>query len=304
MKKIILTGIILSAVVLITGCTVPKKTTGIGTEAAKLKVEQFIKDGGGNATVKEVTEEGDLYKVVIDANNQDMITYVSKDGTKFFPQAIDFAEAQKQIEEARKQEEEANKEIPKTDRPAVDLYVMSFCPYGNKAEDTLQPVYNLLKNKADFNFYYIVTADGDKVTSLHGQPEVDQNEREACVLKNDGKDKWMSFVTYINANCGSDGSCWEKGAQSLGIDTAKVTSCVASQGTSLMKADAEASNAAGASGSPTMRINGVQTKTVYQYGNSEEYKKVICGAFNTAPAECSQELSSTTSTAESGSCGS
>lgn len=306
MKKIYLLGILTLAVILVAGCDykVTKKDTGIGAEAAKAKVEKLIQDSGGNATVKEVTEDGDLYKIIVSANGQDQPVYITKDGTKFIQQAISFEDIEKQQAEAKKKVGEQNKEIPKTDKPEVNLYVMSFCPYGNKAEDTLKPVYDLLKDKVDFNFHYIVTASGDKITSLHSQPEVDQDEREACVMKNYGKGKWIDFVTYVNANCGSDGSCWETGAKSLGIDTSKINSCVSSEGTALMKADAEASNSAGASGSPTMIVNGQQTQAVYQYGNSEAYKKIICDAFNTAPPECSQTLSAQTSTTQGGSCGS
>jgi glutaredoxin len=280
------------------------KDTGIGTEAAKAKVEALIKDSGGQATVKEVVEDGDLYKITVSFNGQEQPAYVTKDGTKFIQQAVTFEEIEKQKEEAKKQQEEAAKPAPKNDKPVVDLYVMSFCPYGNKAEDTMKSVYVLLKNKVDFNFRYIVSVEGDKITSLHGQPEVDQNEREACVLRDYGKGKWLDFVSYVNTNCGSDGKCWEAGARSLGVDTAKVSACMASSGMALMKTDAEVSAAAGASGSPTMIINGQNSQAVYQYGNSEAYKKAICDAFNTAPEECSKTLSSETSTTQGGSCGS
>lgn len=309
MRKMVFLGLILMVVVFLAGCDykVAKKDTDIGTEAAKAKVETLIKDSGGAATVKEVTEDGDLYKIVVSANGQDQPVYITKDGTKFIQQAISFEDIEKQKAEAKKQEEEASKPAPKSDKPEVNLYVMSFCPYGNKAEDTLKPVYNLLKDKVDFNFHYIVTVEGDKISSLHGQPEVNQNEREACVLKNYGKGKWLDFVTYVNKNCGTvqlAGACWEAGAKSLGIDTAKISACVSSDGLALMKENADVSNAAGASGSPTLTINEKTAQAVYQYGNSEAYKKAICDAFNTAPAECAQELSSQTSTAEGGSCGS
>ncbi len=277
---------------------------GITKDEAKAKIEALIKDGGGAATVKEVTEDGDLYKITVNANGQDQPVYVTKDGTKFIQQAISFNEIAKQQEEAKKQQEDASKPAPKSDKPAVDLFVMSFCPYGNKAEDTLKSVYVLLKDKVNFNFHYIVTVEGDKISSLHGQKEVDQDEREACVLKNYGKGRWLDFVSYVNANCGSDGKCWEAGAKSMAVDTAKISACVSSEGLALMKADAEISSAAGASGSPTMAVNGQTTQAVYQYGNSEAYKKAICDAFNTAPAECSKTLSSETSTAPGGSCGS
>lgn len=277
--------------------------SGVSAEEAKAKVEKLIGENNPGVMVKGVTEESGLYKVTIGVESQpDQYAYVTKDGKKFIQQAIEFSEIEKQQEEQKKADEEANKPVEKSDKPTVDLYVMSFCPYGNKAEDTLKPAYDLLKDKANFNFHYIVTSSGDDIQSLHGAKEVDQDEREACVLKNYGKDKWFSLATYVNANCGSDGSCWEAGAKAGGMDTVKINDCVKKEGVALMKADEEASNNAKASGSPTMRINGVSTKAVYQYGNSEAYKKAICDAFTAAPEECGQALSEATSTAQGGSC--
>ena len=40
-------------------------------------------------------------------------------------------------------------------KPQIDFYVMSYCPYGNQAEEAIEPVYNLLKNKADFKPHYV-----------------------------------------------------------------------------------------------------------------------------------------------------
>jgi hypothetical protein len=279
---------------------------------AKNKVEEFINknlmQGGTKANISSVTKENGMFKVMVEIGEgkqkQEITSYLSVDGSKFFPSVMDIAETEKKIAGQAEAEAKPVAEIPKTDKPTVDLFVMSFCPFGNKAEDTIKPVYDLLKNKVSFNFHYIVSSEGDSIKSLHGEKEVVQNEREACVLKDYGKDKWVSFVTYVNTNCGSDGACWETGAKNLGINVAKVTACVASNGVALMKADEKVSVEAGASGSPTMTINGVETKVVYQYGNSEEYKKIICESFNKAPAECAKVLSSGTATAEGGSCGS
>lgn len=272
-----------------------------GKKQAQEKVVNFVENNlvqpGTKVEVKETTFENGLYKVVIKVGAQEVPTYLTQDGKTFFPQGIDLSEAEKKNEEAQK-----SAEIPKSDRPQVDLFVMSFCPFGNKAEDTMKPVYELLKGKVDFNFRYIVSSSGDKIQSLHGEKEVVQNEREACVLKLAGKDKWMNFVTYVNAKCGTDGACWEAGARSLGINTAQVNACVKSDGVALMKADEQISSAAGANGSPTMLINGTETRVVYQYGNSEGYKQAICGAFNVAPEECSKALASNTATAQGGSC--
>lgn len=45
----------------------------------------------------------------------------------------------------------------KSAKPEVKFFVMSFCPYGNRAEEGLEPVYQLLKNKVDFKPQYIVS---------------------------------------------------------------------------------------------------------------------------------------------------
>lgn len=317
-KKILLLAAVIIAIVVIGGwksgkISWPKfsslisKPKTLTAEEAKAKVADYINNNlmqaGTTAEIKNISEEGGVFKIELTAGKQDVTAYMTKDGTKFFPNALDMEKDLKKETDKASAEEEPAREIVKSDKPAVELFVMSFCPFGNKAEDTLKPAYELLKNKVDFNFHYIVNIDGDAIKSLHGEKEVAQNEREACVLKNYGKDKWINFVTYVNTNCGNDGSCWETGAKNAGLDTAKISACVSSQGLDLMKADAQISNDNGATGSPTMFINGVETKAVYQYGNSEAYKQAICGAFNTAPSECSQTLSSATSTAEGGSCG-
>ncbi len=290
-NRIAILSVLVLLVVLIGGLAFFRyyKQNNVGAEAIKSKIETLLKDQGGE--VSEVVSDGDLFKVtILIGGKQQPSFFVTKDGKKLIQDVITFEEIEKQKAEAKKQEEESNRPVPKAEKPQVDLYVMSFCPYGNKAEDTMKPVYDLLKNKVDFNFHYIVTVEGSDVQSLHGPKEVVKNEREACVLRDYGKDKWFAFVTYVNAKCGSDGSCWEAGAKSLGLNSVKINDCVSKDGLSLMMANGEASTEAGASGSPTMIINGISSKVAYQYGKPETYKKAICDAFNVAPAECAKVL--------------
>ncbi len=50
----------------------------------------------------------------------------------------------------------------KSDKPKLQFFVMSFCPYGNQIEDVLKPVVDLFGDKADIQPQYIF----DKVTDL------------------------------------------------------------------------------------------------------------------------------------------
>jgi glutaredoxin len=277
--------------------TVANDILGIITESIKLQ------GGTGNASLVSVTEESGLYKITLSIDGTDTPFYATEDGKLFMNSYGQISDIKAQLSASASQQQPAT--VPKTDKPKIELFVMSFCPYGNQAENTMQSVYNLLKDSTDFNVHYIVNVNGNVTNSLHGQPEVDEDQREACILKEYGLDKWWTFTVYVNNNCGGSGSCWENASKAAGIDADKINDCVSKSGLDLMKAEAAATDSAGASGSPTLIINGVKSSAVYQYGNSEAYKEAICSAFNTPPAGCSQNLgASSVSASSSGSCGS
>jgi len=261
-------------------------------------INSYLLGAGSTATLVNVTTEKGLYKIVLNIGGKEYDSYVTTDGALLFPSTVDMTQTPAQTTD----QTTTPQNITKSDKPTVDLYVMSFCPYGNKAEDTLYPVYSLLKDKVDWSIHYIVSANGDAISSLHGQPEVDEDKREVCVKRDYGLDAYWKFVEYVNKNCGSDGSCWKDAAKDAGADADKVQACFDKDGLALLKAEAAATSAAGASGSPTMFINGVTTQSVYQYGQSDAYKDTICSAFTTAPSECATALNNTASTV-SGSCG-
>jgi len=52
-----------------------------------------------------------------------------------------------------------------SDKPELDFYVMSFCPYGNQIETTLRPIFDLLGDKATIRPRYIFEKiEGDLAT--------------------------------------------------------------------------------------------------------------------------------------------
>jgi len=279
---------------------VPIQTTGVITKvdtlALKSKVQDYINsnlltDPNVSAKITDVNDAGNgLYSLGFEIYEGTSVVssgvIYSNDEKLLIGNAFDLNMPLPKPETP----EPVATQVVKSDKPVVDLYVMSFCPYGNKAEDTLLPAYNLLKEEVDFNVHFIVSTSGDTVSSLHGNPEVVQDEREACVLKNYDFSTWLNFAVYVNDTCGSNGSCWEDAAAEYKIDTKTITDCVANEGVALMKENEAASNAAGAQGSPTMIINGVETTAVYNYSNSEAYKAAICNAFNVAPTDCNVAL--------------
>ncbi len=64
----------------------------------------------------------------------------------------------------------------KSSKPELKFFVMSFCPYGNQAEDTLRPVYDLLKDKADFTPQYIFS----KIDNLASYCQTSNGDSSQC----------------------------------------------------------------------------------------------------------------------------
>lgn len=85
-----------------------------------------------------------------------------------------------------------------------------------------------------------------------------------------------------------------------GIDTARIETCASGQeGIALLKSDESDANRNGATGSPTLIINGV---TYYGARTPEAYKQGICNSFITAPVECNTTLSGSAAATASGAC--
>jgi hypothetical protein len=105
---------------------------------AKVKAKDFIQGNlvqeGTEVEVKGVSEESDLYKITVSVQGQEIDSYITKDGKNFFPQVMNIEEFKKQKEAQAKAEEEKNKPVPKSEKPKVEAFVMSYCPYGTQVQ--------------------------------------------------------------------------------------------------------------------------------------------------------------------------
>jgi len=181
--------------------------------------------------------------------------------------------------------------VTKSDKPISELFVWSYCPYGVTAQKPFSEVAKLLGNSADFKvvLYY----DG------HGAYETQQNKIQACIQKYDKAKYWdysIQFVDKVYPKCSSartevcDKTESTAVMKSLGIDSTKIFSCVASEGAALIAADAQRAQSLGVTGSPSLVVNGV---IVNAARTADAYKTAICDAFNSVPASCDTALSTT-----------
>ncbi|MEM4625359.1 MAG: hypothetical protein QXJ28_01135 [Candidatus Pacearchaeota archaeon] len=276
--------------------------TGKTISAGRMKVlaDNFINTqlAAGGLEIADVKEESGIYVVNVDYEGEMIPLYFTKDG-KFISQGQRLISITNLTAPASTNSQDSSATIPKSDRPKVQLFIWSYCPYGVQAQKPFAEVAKLLKSKADFDvlLYY----------GGHGEYEVQQNKIQACIQKLEKDKYWdyaIKFVDTIYTKCGSsrDVQCDKnesvKLMNTLGINPVKIMECVNKEGDQLVQSHYNLAVSSGVSGSPTMMINGVKANTAR---NAEAFKSAICDAFNSAPSECNKTLSSTTSTA-SGSC--
>jgi hypothetical protein len=292
---------------LVRGWSITGKVTGVlsGEEAGNKVIEwltNYYDANGLSISFKllNTTEIGGIYKLSLEATSsqgKEVITYYATKDGKFIPNLIDTSE------KIEKPAAATPTEIPKTDKPVAQLFVMSFCPYGIQAENSMKPVVDLLGSKVAIEPHFIVTIEGTTVNSLHGEYEANEDMRQACIWKYYGQTTFWKYVTYLNSNCNKNNldTCWKDAAKNASVDSTKIETCATNDGLTLMKAEEQLSGKNSVSGSPTLIINGA----LYNGARTPEaYKQAICSGFNTPPSECNQNLTSTsTGTAASGGCG-
>ncbi len=239
---------------------------------------------------------------------QEFPVYVSKDFTILYPSVMGVDEFRSQVEDAKASMSEPAateepEELQPSETPEVLLFVMSFCPYGNIAEDAMDPVVDVLGETMYFEPVYIVSQTGDgSWSSLHGNVELNQDIREKIIYNLYGADVWMDYVYAVNAQCDYTNAdeCWKAPAEAMGINTTEVEELFNNETyvEELLMKEAALTSAYGVRGSPTLIINGL-THSVAR--TPESYKSAICAAYLDAPEGCDTALSEEGSTA-TGSC--
>jgi len=205
------------------------------------------------------------------------------------------------------QQPEPTPSVTKSDKPVVELFVMAYCPYGLQMEKAFAPVMQLLGSKADMSIKFVSYA-------MHGKKELDENTRQYCI-ETGQPTKYLAYLNCFFTAGQNDGTeaKYQQCLSSAGVNESALNSCVSKtdktysitakfndQSTWLSGqypvylVDQSLNDKYGVQGSPTLVINGAQVEASR---SPEAVKQVVCAAFNNAPAECSQTLATTGSSA-------
>ncbi|MDD5639312.1 MAG: hypothetical protein PHR47_00700 [Candidatus Pacebacteria bacterium] len=249
-----------------------------------------------------------FYKFEAISNGSPVTVYTSTDGKKMMFQEVDISKEPTVTT--------ATTEIKKSDKPTVELFVMSHCPYGTQIEKGIIPVVEALGEKIDFSLKFCNY-------SMHGETELKEELNQYCIQK-EQKDKLLPYLKCFLKEGKSD-EC----VASTGIDKTKLTTCTTNAekefnvianfksnkdyfgnfpSFNIFKADNEKY---GVQGSPTLVINGVQ---IQSNRDSNSLLKSVCSTFNNIPDICNKNISSetpatgfgtgTTASTTTGGCGS
>lgn len=260
------------------------KKSDIGSDAVKQKVETFIKnnaDDGIKAEVKEVVKEGDFYKVAMLVQGKAASFLVTRDGKNMIQSdALIDLNMVREKPAPEKTEAETKLEVPE-----VDLYVMSYCPYGLQMERGILPVVKTLGKNIKFNLKFVDY-------TLHGQKEVDENLNQYCIQKTQPAKLGAYLECFWKKSTGTADACMK----TVGINSSQVKACLEetkkefSPTEKSMGVDKEDAQKYGVKGSPTLVVNGT---VVSSKRDSASVLKTICSGFTNQPKECETDLSST-----------
>ncbi len=162
--------------------------------------------------------------------------------------------------------------IPKRKINEIILGVMSFCPFGNEAENRLLPLISKYLNKTKFQIVYIISKTCNNKTlecyrSLHGPEELLEDIREYCVYQLYGFEKWKNFVLKINKECTLENlkDCWKRVAKEANLDVNAIEKCIKEKGVEIAEKMYNLTEKYKIYASPTLIVNGVRIEGLRDY---------------------------------------
>ena len=293
------------------GFSFPSLLGGKSNDQIGKDVVGYINDNGlspnAPASFVSASEASGLVKIKIKIGTNSFDSYATKDGKLLFPQAFDMS-VKKATAAANPSANNANTPAPnntavqKTDKPALEAYVVSSCPFGLQMQRAMaEAVKNVPSLASYLKVRYIGSVTGSKISSMHGQEEGDENLRQICIRDEQPTKYWKYVSCYMQKSAGTMANGMPLGDStgcqaSTGIDTAKLNACVSdpSRGVADAQKDFDLDAKYNVSGSPTLVLGGATiSENGYGGRSADGVKAMVCAGFKTQPSFCSTKLDTT-----------
>jgi len=243
-------------------------------------------------SLKEVSG---VYQFNLTINDQKYASYVSKDGKLLFPGVVKLEEETKKTEEQTKGTETKKltcQDLNKADKPKLTAFVVSNCPYGLQMQRVFKTAIGELPALESYlNVKYIGAVENNKITSMHGDKEAQENLRQICIREEQSDKYWPYVSCYMQE--GNNDQC----LTNAGVDLDKLSSCISdkNRGLKYAQADFNLANKLSVGSSPTLILNDKQTVSEFDFGGrvANTIKDVVCCASKTKEDFCQTEISKT-----------
>lgn len=305
-KNIILSGIAILAII-ITGVLVFVNMSGntafsflnlpfsMSKDAVAKKSIDYINanllNPGNTANLLNSQYESGMVKISLNVNGNQLAAYASKDGKLLFinpPSKIDEPFVNPNAPLTAEQIKKTCDVTPKVDKPMLDVYIVSQCPYGLQIQRAMDNAIANIPALADYmQVRYIGDIVNGKITAMHGDAEAQENLRQICIRDEQRSKYWAYVSCYIKEGDGAACQASEK------IDSDKLEGCVkdSNRGLAYAKEDFDLNKKYKVTGSPTILLNGV-VASEFSYGgrSSDAIKKMITCSSNAELPFASIEL--------------
>ena len=218
----------------------------------------YINDNGlasSTVTLESYERTSGVIKIKIKIGGSEYEFYVTRDGKYLFPSALEMTPSEggdnNPTDQVSTTSASKCEDLTKTDKPELDVYVVSGCPYGLQIQRAIAQAVSEAPEIADYvKVRYIGSVSGNTITSMHGDSEAQENLRQICIREEQPAKYWSYISCYIKA--GNTDSC----LASSGVDSSAVSACMSDTGRGVAYAseDFGLSSQYGVSGSPTLML--------------------------------------------------
>jgi len=279
-----------------------------GQKVAQQAIEFINKNmlQGQTAVLGDVKAVSDVYEFKLKIGEQEYTSYVTKDGKYIFTSGVEMSPATSTAAAAStttttQAPKQTCVDLTKANQPLLETFVVSQCPFGLQMQRILAEIVKNIPEAAQYiKVEYMGDITNNKVNSMHGDEEAQENLRQICIREEQTNKYWDYISCHIKK--GDVDSC----LTSAKIDKNTLTVCMTdtNKGIAYIQKDFENQDKyndtleckndptkCAVGGSPALILNG-KAVSEFDFGGrtAEAVKTVLCCGFNNQPNLCSQKL--------------
>ncbi len=269
----------------------------VRTSTIQAKLPKIIEPLGGGMPLKEIGKpksQNGVYSFTIEFEDYDEVftSYITRDGKMLFVDGYNVDELLSQYDESNDSSKAAItscENMPKSERPVLDVYVSSDCGYCKQAEIQMAKAVEenpALGEQIVLHYAGSVGSDGQIISFLGSEEAGTENLRQVCI-RDEQHDVFWPYVSCM-ANDGESDTCLAQAK----VNTANVNACMESndRGIAAITVDINRANELKVTGTPSFFLNDTDAVSDTSFGNGdrvpEAYKNIVCCASTTKPDFC------------------